>query len=63
MPLPQTFLPLWAEPLSKVLKAFLTHGAGSVRMNYQEGRESKLEVILHISREQAQDIARALNLS
>ena len=62
MPLPQMLLPIWAEPLSKVLKPFFAHGGGSVRMNYQEGRETRLEVILNLTREQAQNIARELGL-
>lgn len=62
MPLPQSFLPIWAEPLAKVLKAFLNNGGGSIKMNYQEGRETRLEVILNLTREQAQNIARDLGL-
>ncbi len=55
-------LPSWAEPLEKLFKVFMDHGGGSVRLNYQEGRETRLEVILNLTKEQAGDIARELGL-
>ena len=58
----QAKIPSWAEPLSKVIDTFLTLGSGSVRVNYAKGGSEKLELTFVLTKDDAQSIARALNL-
>jgi hypothetical protein len=55
-------LPAWALSLEPIFKVFMDNGGGSVRLNYQEGRETRLELVVNLTKDQAANVAKALGL-